>query len=422
MQEIGRAGRDGRPALAVALPLLEEVPIRHSLSHSNLVSKSQIRSLLRRLRALANAAAETIGSNLYELDRVLHVALPLQAIVLECDCKPETIETCLSLIETSGDNDPLFQVQGLNYDCAIIAMKRRPLKKLAEREEVANSILAVCTCLDPPLSESDRSTAPTNASSFQRQFLAYSMGSFSFSIASAANKLGELAEPRHIFAALRRLQSANELELSLNTSESGRVFHLKITESGCRVFGSEEYNKVEEMLTNTLYESFCSSSSSCAEKVLDMHYILDQVSEVGACRDTNEKDNNCRRSSSLVRFQELVHSFFDNGIEKERIARKHELLPKSFYTVRREELRTDTGILLREPPQMHCNQATGDSNDSPRFGEDCDYTALALTKFLHGIESPRTPHLVARNHPLYGKWRQSNFNLILGEIQKTIES
>ena len=41
LQEIGRAGRDGHPAKAIALPLMEELPIRHSLVHSDFVTKSQ---------------------------------------------------------------------------------------------------------------------------------------------------------------------------------------------------------------------------------------------------------------------------------------------------------------------------------------------------------------------------------------------
>lgn len=84
MQEIGRAGRDGRQAKAIALPMMEEVPRRHSLEHSSIISKSQIRSLLFAIREVVQRSKRSIeeAGNL-----PLQVALPVRNSVLGCDCK-----------------------------------------------------------------------------------------------------------------------------------------------------------------------------------------------------------------------------------------------------------------------------------------------------------------------------------------------
>jgi hypothetical protein len=114
--------------------------------------------------------------------------------VFGCDCKAETIETLLALIEKNGDEDPLLHVEGFNYDRATITLKKRTLPKLAEREPIAATIQAVGECLDPPIGEAGEEKRSENKSyappeSFQKQFLAYSLGSYSFSVAQCANKL-----------------------------------------------------------------------------------------------------------------------------------------------------------------------------------------------------------------------------------------
>lgn len=418
LQEIGRAGRDGRKALAIALPLLEEVPVRHSLSHSNIVSRLQIQNLLRTLKKLFEAATNSSSESPEDTNRFLHIALPVKATSLECDCKQETLETFLSLLETIGGDNPLIHVEGLNYDKAAIAMKKRSLKKLAEKEHVAHSILEVAQCIDPPLLDNHDSVTTKNPSSFQRQFLAYSMGSYSFSIVAAANHLGASAEPRHIFAALRRLQSSNELELSLDTSDMGRIFHLKFTEAGSRVFGTEnDYKSTEEILTSELYDSFSKSSSSSAEKVLDMHYILDQVASVSSPASAERKEDG-GKSASLMRFQHLVNRYFEAGLESSLHGKSSEILPPAFYEIRKNELQSDTFVLLQDIPQM---VAAHIQDDPLGFGRSVEYSCLSIAKFLHGIESPRTPYLQCRNHPVFGKWRHVDFSIVHEAIRNDLK-
>lgn len=435
LQEIGRAGRDGRSATAIALPLLEEVPTRHSLSYSNLVAKSQIGALLRIIGRLVKSAGKVCDMDNSNCGRFLHIALPVQSTVRACDCKPETIETFLSLIERIGGDNPLLQIDGYNYDSAAIAMKKRTLKKLAERETVAVSIEAVSQCVDSPLSGEGAGTEKVNGaalpSSFQRHFIAYSKGSYSFSISQCANRLGPTAEPRHVFAALRRLQSSNELEFVLDTTEKGRIFQLKVSEMGYKLFNNdEEYPKMEESLVDTIFESFASSSDSGATKLLDMHYILDQVadaSEFSDDEDDSEQISSSDKSPSLHRFQELTGKYFGEGLESERLGAKG-LLPGSFSTIREKELKIDGLSLLRDLPPLFQQSNKGSEKDLPpeflKLGDHSriDYTALAITKFLHGMDTPRTPFLTFRQYPLFGKWKTVDFRLVHDSIRKVMES
>lgn len=422
LQEIGRAGRDGRPATTIALPIADEIPIRHSLSHSNVVTTNQIQTLLRRLKILAEAGVKTIDTPLGDARRCIYVAFPVHLAKLECDCKQETLETFLSLIESMGGSNPLIHVEGVNYDSATIALKKRSIISLARKEDVVNSILAVSSCIDPPLLDQKEAEAPTtHVSPFQRQFLAYSMGSYSFSIANAATHLGTSAEPRHIFAALRRLQTSNELELSLDTSTTGRTFHLRITECGCRTFGNEiDFQCLEQRLTSVLYDSFASASISSADKVLDMHHILEQVASVSVpvFKNYNGKD---RKSASLERFQELTTAFINETSPQQRCGHQPSSLPPSFYEIRKKELQADTFVLLQELPQMQAIHGKNTNPDPLMFGQTSEYSSLAITKFLHGIETPRTPSLLCRHHPLFGKWRHVNFQLVLEKIRQDLE-
>ena len=151
-----------------------------------------------------------------------HVALPLQSLVQACDCKPETLETLVSLLGQGEGELPLLHVEGISYDRATIALKKRPLARLTEKEPVVSCIQKWGVCIEASVEDGgggrDRDCAIANPKTemygqrsgevpapFQKDFLAYSFGSYTFSVTEIANRLGPAAEPRHVFAALRRL-------------------------------------------------------------------------------------------------------------------------------------------------------------------------------------------------------------------------
>jgi hypothetical protein len=53
--------------------------------------------------------------------------------------------------------------------------------------------------------------------------------------------------------------------------------------------------------------------------------------------------------------------------------------------------------------------------------DSSDYTALSLSKFLHGLESPRASYSAFRRHALFGKWRRYRFSSLLKCIEAVLE-
>jgi Helicase conserved C-terminal domain len=415
LQEIGRAGRDGRHAQAIALPTVEEIPVRHSLVHSNFISKCQISALLFAMRRIV------LECDPHDGIRSLHVALPVESLMLECDLKLETIETLISILEQDGGDHPLLHVEGFNYDSATVAMKKRTIEKLAEKEQVAASIKRVGVCCEQPIGD-EREDAPSSQQqdkAFQRHFLAYSKGSYAFSVAKCANALGPGAESRHVFAALRRLQSSGELELALDTSGKGRVLLLTTTEKGTAYFHAQDFERKAEDLSSLLHESFTNSIFSGASKVLDMHYILNNIRENPSDKG-DPKELRAGKSQSLLKFQELMTRYFRQELREGNDSLVN--LPDTFVMVKRRELENDLHSILRDLPLLVV-QVPGEWDRSPVLGDSKfpDYTTVTVTKFLHGLDSPRAPLKAFRSHPLFGKWRQAQFASVLDGVAKLLK-
>lgn len=562
LQEIGRAGRDGRLAKAIALPIRDEVPVRHSLLHSNCISKNQIMALFESIRNVVRSAVDKCHVNQgqdkeerYDVHdhhsvRSLHIGLPVQLTVLKCDCKVETIETLLSIIEQRGGLvEPLIQMEGFNYDCATIVLKKTTLEKLAKKEPVAASIACIATRLDVPRtvngsstnnnsnssstpslweddpSDTAASTTTTSDNAFfrQRQFLAYSLGTYTFSVSECANRLGPSAEPRHVYAALKRLQSSNELELALGTgtgtsspsngstsTTSGRTFSLKLSAEAVSLLLSAErkdqkqqhrqnqdqnQNENQEQhvdndklsnLIDALHQDFYASIVSGSSKVLSMYNILNEVanSSISSSSSLSNKEDDDgdveeeeqqgqeeqkesinsmmvvgsrKKSSSLICFQNLVNKYFQeqeditattsttsttlltiqtmtcsndttgtngNNNNNKKQNTENDIRNESislFERIRCKEIEIDTLALLRDLPcmineVMSCPKAT-------IFGGkgSWEYTSMALCKFLHGLDSARASRLHFRTHPLFGKWRRTQFLELFKTIYNFLE-
>ena len=149
IQEIGRAGRDGRPAQAISLILNDEVLIRHSLAYSDLIAKSQVKALINMVRQQVVAALLPLSNDRAEGIPV-NVAFQLAMSVVLCDCMIETAETILSLLEQRNGKQPLLFIQGISYDRATIAPRRCLLERLAANEPVLQAIIQCADHVVPP--------------------------------------------------------------------------------------------------------------------------------------------------------------------------------------------------------------------------------------------------------------------------------
>lgn len=414
LQEIGRAGRDGRPAKAIALILQDEVFVRHSLAHADFVSKSQINSLLFTLHAQVKQSLSILPADRQDTLSI-NIALPLGQTVATCDCKPETIETILSLLEQRQGSESLLQVQGISYDRVSVAPKSRHLNKLAAKEPLAQAILTCSSCLESPAGESPKnSSCPVqHGINTTHQLTGSSYGTYAFSVSQCGNVLGPDAEPRHVFAALRRLEASGEIELAVDTSASGRALHLQITKQGLSAFRDPSRCELDA-LADEIHSRLCLTITTCADRVLAINYILQKVAETSTAH-AHAYTVSSGISASLALFQDMIQSFFykaDDGnipfLNPESLPHfedgpsKHELLA---------EVRSAFSILMSiRAASLNQNAATFTNSEAS------DYTALLITKYFHGIPLTAIPQSLLRNNAMYGRLQSVRFQSLYDKI------
>jgi hypothetical protein len=433
LQETGRAGRDGQDAKAIALVVEEEALIRHSQSYSDLIARSQLRCLLVSFRQIVQKVVDSLACEHWSQIPAIAVAVPLDEFASTCDCKAETIETVFSLLELRGANSstPSVQVEGTSIDRVTISLKRRLLAKLAETEMIA-SIVAKCgVCVDQPAGFLGKGAAEKKMeqvgqatewrNSRNQQFAAYSFGSYRFSVAQCANLLGPGAQPRHVFAALRRLQSNGEIELSFDKSSAGRALRIILINSGLRMFLNDEdgnFGQLDDISTR-LANDLTSIATVAANKVLDINYMIRRVAEVVKTKIDEEcEEGDDRKSPSLELFQELVKKYF-NCRENERLARESpNELPNFVNDFSEKEILIDSIAVISDLSQARNSQC----EDVLQLGEptSLDYTALTVTKFFHGVATVRAPMAICRHHRLFGKWQAVRFEKLLETVQRVL--
>jgi len=442
LQEIGRAGRDGAKAQAVALVLENEISQKHSLSFSDKLSKSQIVALLTILRELTSTAMKDNSGAEFESNTMhVDIALPIVSAVQSTDCKEETIQTILSILE--DDNSLLCKkmltIEGIIPDSATIILKRQAIEKLANTEPIARCI---CSC---GIRVDSRSGTLSMGASYSDQrgdtaMQRYSFGVIEFSITKCTRLLGVGAEPRHVYAALRRLQSIGELELSF--TDTGKSVHLKMNKDGinffCKTEGPDSCEQLSirddaafDFLVDSIYQHCLNQDVSRCSKVLEIHHILRQVSLANA-RGTNkgsksesELEQNSGGDGSQL-FQKMINHYFNDDEERSTIIERNDLTEqKELLQVQDNDsttlsfLSSDVWALLQYKPMEKSTL-----NELPRviFAAEnfLDYTSLRVTKILHGITSPSTPVSEWYSHPLWGKWKSYNFISLLSEVNKII--
>lgn len=132
-------------------------------------------------------------------------------------------------------------------------------------------------------------------------------------------------------------------------------------------------------------------------------------------KKNTENEDTCGTRKQLL-FQRLVDRYFSSAEpyeEPDFLAPP--IHPECCILDRRkmEELTADVTILIREPTltAKHPVLTWGSMVNH-------DYTARAITKILHGIDSPRAPMSNWKTHPLWGKWRTYCFK----DINKSVLS
>ena len=421
MQEIGRAGRDGKPAKAVALILVNEAQHKFSLSYSDRISEEQVRTVLNIIAHLTTECmmlAVPWESSL-KASRV-DIALPIDLMVHATDCKEETIQTILSILEESSSYcDKVLDIEGTIPDIVTITLKRRSLEELAHDEPIAKCIQDCGTPMDGSVRNNSSEFGGTAS---QRGFTAYSFGVIEFSVVKCSRLIGPQAEPRHIYATLRRLQMKGEIELAF--SKTGKSIHIRLNTGGINLFNN---HKVDDCRLETISSAICSHFQKQdfmrAARLTAMHSIMQKVANVQNIDDT-EKEEIGGKSKKLQVFQELVKEYF---AEENADTSPSDYVSMGVTNISNCDL-SSLNILSSDVTSLILHPNLRKSYESLPFSVDfahaqcTEYSATVLAKILHGIESPRTPVLEWYMHPLWGKWRRIEFNGLVIHIKKFLQS
>ena len=455
---------------------MNEVVNRHSLAHSDKHSDSQLRALFLTVRTLVQEALNDIPADAgidLDADEIyldsVRVAVPVLQTVNATDLKEESIETIFSLLEEDRHATPsLLSVEGYLPDQATVTLKRRDLQKLAKVEDVARSILTCGLRLDQaepggPGDKSDKTSKISNpydkqkdfgGTALEKGFYAYSFGTYKFSVIRCARVLGPTAEPRHVYAALRRLQDSGELEMALDTTPRGRAVHLRFKCEGIRMFrarGAGDSNKHESLTENvettlaSLSDQFSAKERSSVGKVQSMYEIMHHVSTVPKEDDSKIFDSESdteppRKSNRLQIFQSLVKDYFggssDGTIDSSYVGKSStdslgndEIqlgkvpIAVSNFPIHNHRMihciSSDVASLMADSMlRMHDQLPHAVRLNSPN---STDYRDLCIARILHSIDAPRAPILQWYNHPLWGKYRSNTFSSVIQAVKSTFD-
>lgn len=403
LQEIGRAGRDNTQARAIALVLKSELSQKHSLSYSNTLSYSQVSTLHDILRSTAQASFKTTSQDQQVQDLI--IAIPIMPLIGAVDLKEETIHTFLSLLEDETPfSSTMVNIQGIIPDIVSITLKRRTIEELAEIEDIGRCILECGNVIEK------RSLNAGTA--LENGFSAYSYGSIEFSVTWCARLLGPKAEPRNVYATLRRLQKSGELELKFN--ETGKSIYIKMNQNGQKHFLNS--NDSDQELISFLYEYFSLQDKNQSSKVVEMYHIIRQISSV-------ESNEDAVKSSKL--FQSLIDSYFNQLASEQNLNTSSEEEILNFDEADKVSLRllsSDVTSIMNEV-QMKLPSNREYPSQQVLFGskKNQDYTALLISKIFHGISSPSTPSQKWYGHNLWAKWRSYSFTSLHGHVVRLVE-
>lgn len=413
LQEIGRAGRDAKPALAISLVQEKELPQKVSLCYSDRLDNRQIEVLIQNLTSFIKIALEKQDVvNESPSSKLLNIALPIHSLVKSIDCKEESIFTILSMLEDNNlVDEKLLDIEGIIPDSVTVTLKKRSIEKLGQQEEIISCMKKDSESLNASINDSSTLNGGTAS---QKGFSAYSFGVHRLSVIGCVHRLGTGAESRHVFAALHRLEQSGELELAFDSQ--GTAIHLKLNESGIDYFRLllEDNSRVLE-LASRIQSHFSSQDERRVEKVLSMNKIMRKTSAL----DYKAVKSGESKSNRLILFQDMVNKYFadKNLLENSDIKRGVRGLQEDNHRAK-NGINSDVMSLLQDP-----NLRKKDSR--AQFCVEFDgktfeaYTALVLTKVLHGIPTPKTPILEWYSHPLWGRWKEIEF-ISLYEYIKTL--
>jgi hypothetical protein len=434
VQEIGRAGRSGQRAKAIAIITPNDFIIKHSLSHTETLSKSQIRGLLKCLQmCIAEAKDENqCGLNVPEF---LDIGVNISALVEAIDVKEESIMTVLAYLESDilASSKSLLSIEGLYPDRATVVLKRKKIDSLVVQEPIFHTIQKCGARVDLSLIDCSINAdmhrngfAVSCGTALDMGFASYGFGTYHFSVLKCARM--RHMEPRHIYAALRRFEKSGDIELKFDSKEN--FLHLQINSEGLHKFdcGLDNADDILGVFAESLSNIFSCHDKVRVSKVESMYDIMYRIDAKG--RKTIESSGTSQQldglpSSAAIPFYQLINDYFNR--EHETVAASGDQ-DSSCSWIRTfpyddlnliSQLSLDILSLVSNPSSL---RRSSSSTYGVEFGVKYfeDYTTVVVTKILHGIETPRHQSPDWFSHPLWAKYRTYKFESLMTAVSSVI--
>ncbi len=418
VQEIGRAGRDGKKAYCHVLFSDDDFRLHHSLAHSNGLDFVQIRELLGMLFQKEKEVATSSSSR----RTVWHVSVKLMDVCTRLDVREEVVETLLSLLEVASRK--MVRLRGSVLDhCVVVFQKKKP-SVLAEENAI---IAAVCKVGVEVNNGGGGTPAAASASG-----CGYSHGCVHAGVINVVQALGGEFSPHNVMKELSRLRDEGEIKYSL----SERSYHVTLDcyHGNKYWFDDEKLNVLSEALLNQMREAEALEARRVEEMyiVLSNSVITDDLSNgdmkmPGRRIGQNEKETSFLQDRITQYFQVQQHKQDQQQQQQQRKGDEENdnnsvaiELPHEEIAKHQSMLQRDAAILMNDPTFRGVVGNDGRTCPHAWILKDKAVLSRSISRFLHGIGSVAFPSLIWRQSHLWRRYVHLSFEDVLSVITSTL--
>ncbi|RLN88189.1 hypothetical protein BBJ28_00015935 [Nothophytophthora sp. Chile5] len=460
VQQVGRAGRDGKPARALLYLLQEDAVLFRSLVFSTALHRDQLRRLLTLVFEGQTAGNSTKEGHVVAVKwpgkggKALLTLVTLERDWLEraVDLKAATIETFLTLLalDTQRDDDEESKrslrvtLQPLSMSRCTLQLLETQAKKLPPRSCVKLILEAARRGLEVP---SARVTRRNDGylSSYSVDFHLHEMAQWYTKAVSTNGSSGpspaslvapvdqQLTEEGVVTAAvaaserrmLQELRAAQQAGQIQRFSLSQPAFQVRVAWKTATDQASEASRReVVERWTGVLYTKHEHLETRQLARLAHLHGALHVAAlPVPALRGETEEDEEGERELKARALEnKLVHYFDDDEAEDdgEDMQLLQKLLRPLTLTLI-ESIERDARALVQLRLSSGGDGAVGDEVKAAEAEEEEEkWTSYAVAKIFHGLTTPRFPTRKWRDHVCWRKYMDVAFERLIQITNKVL--
>ncbi|CAM9353993.1 unnamed protein product [Chrysoparadoxa australica] len=426
VQEIGRAGRDGRQANCHLLLCKSDFIAHHSLSHSNGLVAAQVRGLLREVFAERSPEQSQRALSKADLESRL-------------DMKGSVVETILTVL--SQEEFGLLNLHGELDDNVLVHFRKTPATALAKTEPAVAMLLSV--------GKNEEAAGPGYG---------FRQGSCLCSLVSMAEVWGRPLSD--VVKALHSLQLRGEIEYKLDR----RSFHVTVLRDigtaeleelqgrVCKLMAASEEQEVKKV--EAVFRAMASvaeeSSAVVARHEKDCFGKRSRDSEAAegkACKrrkdsrngkgtakgeeEEEDGDEDTSEQQTMNPLESLINAYFKEATTDKFETAMHAIedgkatLPHDQLTEKASKmLLRDASVLLSDPSfrGLGSSGLHGEGLQAAAHSwllKDGAMLARAVTRIFHGIGSACFPAAKWRESPFWKRYREYDFSQVMKALSQS---